>query len=501
MALAERRAWEELRRGANARIAVGGDDAIAWMARGLAGLRLNELGAARVAFDSGLARMTPAERARFADTRRLVPPADSVRVSALAPATRAEADRRLWALADPLALTPENEHWLEFLGRVTFAELRWTSDDLYLRGADSDRGDVHVRYGPPDLVASFPAEGLETNRIIWFYELGRDDLTFIFEAPPTYGTARFAAEPDLVADAKNMRPAGWTNVPITRGMDTVAMQVARFRAAGDSSDVLITAALPIRRMSTGIDLARGTLGIGLSLLTSDVRTVLRDTTRQLVPLARDDSSHRRVWQLRLAPAAFTYRVEALQEESMRAARAVGPVTVEATRGFGMSDVLLAERVAPRDSARVDRWSDLLIVPSDLAFRSGQPFDIVWETYDLGAAAGQSRYRVDISLRVLQYVRAVNSDTSDVAGAIATATSSFLLRTIDRANVLVKRLTGAEDVALSFTRERRAGPVALDYLTMELGEARGGRYRLTVRTTDLQTNRTTSRERDFLVVER
>ena len=55
------------------------------------------------------------------------------------------------AAAPPLlTLTNENEYRLEFLARVVFADFRWTDDDLNLRGADSDRGDIYVRYGPPD---------------------------------------------------------------------------------------------------------------------------------------------------------------------------------------------------------------------------------------------------------------------------------------------------------------------------------------------------------------
>ena len=60
--------------------------------------------------------------------------------------------------------------------------------------------------------------------------------------------------------------------------------------------------------------------------------------------------------------------------------------------------------------------------------------------------------------------------------------------------------GRDRVSLSFTRERPASPTALDYVTMELGEAAGGRYRLTVQITDLAANRPVSSERELRVVE-
>jgi GWxTD domain-containing protein len=173
MALAERGGWEELRRAADVRTATVPDDPYAWLARGLAQFRLGDQRAAAAAFDGALARMSPAERARYSDVGRLMRPADSTTYAALDAAGRAEAERVYWAFVDPMTLTPENEHRLEFLSRVAHAELRWTSDDLYLKGADTDRGQVWVRYGPPDRIASFPAPTTrpEMPTTIWHYVL------------------------------------------------------------------------------------------------------------------------------------------------------------------------------------------------------------------------------------------------------------------------------------------------------------------------------------------
>jgi hypothetical protein len=332
--------------------------------------------------------------------------------------------------------------------------------------------------------------------VIWHYEFpGRKKyLDFVFTQPPTYGTATFGGDWRAVAaDARATTPSTWQNVPITRDMDTVVVQIARFRATGDSSDVIVVAGVPASRMARTLDITRGTIDVALQLTRPDARAVMRDSSREVMTLTRADTTHRRVWQMRLGPDSLSYRVEALQREAMRGALAVGALNVERRTGFGMSDVLVAERAAPRDSTWVHRWTDLLIVPTPASFRSGQPFDLVWETYELGAANGQSRYRIDVSVSVLEFIRAQgDSSLGARAGVLA-------LRVRDRAAALVRRVTGNEQVAISFTRERPANPVALDYFTMELGDAQPGRYRLRVTTTDLQTNRSTARDREIRIV--
>jgi hypothetical protein len=235
--------------------------------------------------------------------------------------------------------------------------------------------------------------------------------------------------------------------------------------------VIVVAGVPATRMGRTLDLTRGTIDVAFQVTDSAATPLVRSTSREVMPLTREDTTHRRVWQFRAGPATLAYRVEALQREAMRGAIALGPLAVERRTGFGMSDVLVADRAVPRDSTYVHRWTDLLLVPTPASFRSGQPFDLVWETYELGAANGQSRYRIDVSVSVLEFIRAQgDSSLGARAGVLA-------LRVRDRAAALVRRVTGSEQVALSVHARAAGAPVALDYFTMELGDARAGRYRL------------------------
>ena len=56
---------------------------------------------------------------------------------------------RYWTSKDPRYLTPYNERKLEHFFRLTYADLLYGSPDLKLRGWDTQRGQIMVRYGPP----------------------------------------------------------------------------------------------------------------------------------------------------------------------------------------------------------------------------------------------------------------------------------------------------------------------------------------------------------------
>jgi GWxTD domain-containing protein len=485
MALAETERWEELRSAARSRLAAVPDDEAAWMALGLAAHRTGAYPQATEAFERALAALAPAERARYTNLSRILGPKDSVEYARFTAEQRTEFDRIYWTAADPLSLTTDNEHRLEFLARVAFADLRWTSDDFLLRGADSDRGEIHIRYGPaPEIVAMPPASEGPTagsSLVIWYYPIG--NLHFVFRQPPSYGTATFAADYHAVAeDARFVAPVTWTNVPVTMSMDSVPVQVVRFRAGGDSSDVVLFAQLPIRRMIRGLDLTTGTVDVALTLYRGAMRVSERDSSRQVVRVANPDAVERRTWRRRHAPGELGYRIEALQAEGGRGARGLGVTILTSGRGFGMSDVLVADRVTPRaDSAF--RWSDLLIEPNAAVVRPLQEIGVAWETYELAERQGQSRYRVELALTALRITRPTDLITR-ITGGIADAVGLSAL--------------GQDRVSLTYERTRRASPVSLDYLTLDLNGVPAGHYRLTVQITDLNTNRQVFSNRELVI---
>ena len=57
---------------------------------------------------------------------------------------------RFWTSKDPRYLTPWNERKIEHYARLVYADLLYASEGLELRGWDTERGHILVRYGPPE---------------------------------------------------------------------------------------------------------------------------------------------------------------------------------------------------------------------------------------------------------------------------------------------------------------------------------------------------------------
>jgi hypothetical protein len=167
---------------------------------------------------------------------------------------------------------------------------------------------------------------------------------------------------------------------------------------------------------------------------------------------------------------------------MNSARAAGRVPVATDNiftlsGFGMSDVLLAERVAPRGDA-MSRWSDFAIVPSVGVFRRAQSVDLLWENYELGQKDGAARYRVAITLGRLR----------------GTGAGAWVARVIGgAASAVGATARGNERVTLTFDRQVPWQAATADYVSLDLGAAPPGRYRVTVEITDQVTKKRITRE--------
>jgi GWxTD domain-containing protein len=434
---------------------------------------------AKRTFDRALALFDRREHARLTRLTRLLRPDDSARVVALTDAEQANTDSIFWMLADPLTLTAENEHWLEFLSRVTYAELMFTVEEFHQRGADSQRGEVLIRYGAPrEIIASGPVFGVYS--IWWRYPNG---LEFFFEL---YGPTRMVKERSFAEQrtAYEKTPHSFAGVPITRSMDTIPVALTRFRGSGDSADVYIAADIPIAALTSGVDLRTGTVRVGFTAFTGAATLLARDTASLRVRFDDGRSPHplRRAWRQRFSTVDMGFRVEALQVESGNSARALGAIPISALSGFGISDLLIADSIHSETTAPL-RWNELTIAPNIGTIRHGQNLAVAWETYDLGADSTQSSdFSVEIGL--------VRADGSRLGRAVARVLSGTLGRGEGR---------GRDDrVAVSFDRRVPARPVTLDYLTLDLGDLAPGRYRLTITVTDAVRNVSAESVRELVI---
>jgi GWxTD domain-containing protein len=109
--------------------------------------RAGEVAPADSMFRRAIERLRRSVRERFEDFAPLATERDTAEFRRLAPAARAEFARRFWREHDPDLASPENEAQLEYWARV--AQAYFLFYDPQRREWD-ERGEVYVRYGPPE---------------------------------------------------------------------------------------------------------------------------------------------------------------------------------------------------------------------------------------------------------------------------------------------------------------------------------------------------------------
>lgn len=459
---------------------------------------------ADTAFRRALAGLTPAERRPLEDLSTVLRAQDAVAYQQLPDSARHDYERAYWWLTEPLRLTSEDEYRLEHLARVAYADLLFSAPDLRLRGWQTDRGQLYIRYGPPTIVATFapdpnqrgsdPGEqGMMTT--VWYYP--DRNLRFVFFGPPTYNYERLAG--DFGSYAENVRygePVTYDNVPLAKTMDSIPVQTAEFRPQGDTAgtDVLFFAGVPVRDMLKGVELRQGELVTGVFVSDMNLRDRVTRRDSEAVRFAADDQFERRTSVARLDTGSYVYRFEAMVPEAERAARGTGRVTVDNLRGsgFAISDVVVADRVAPRDSGGVPRGrGDFFIAPNPaMKFRRTDQVHLYAELYGLAprkAGEDVAQFQVWVRLRVDSLARRsvtarIVGGVLDAIGASAKGDDELTLSYVSQ-----ESLTGRDRVPL--------------YLALDLAGAPAGRYDLTVTVKDLTTGQFASRHRGIEIAER
>ncbi|MBL0937446.1 MAG: GWxTD domain-containing protein [Gemmatimonadaceae bacterium] len=499
MALAERKQWEEMEAVAIRRSRQFPLDWQSRLALGLARHRQQKFADARVAFDSALAMMDEGEREYLTRFTRILRPApskdpqlaggDAQSFKALPEGQRRGLEEMYWYMNDPLTLTNENELRLEFLARVVYAEFRWTDDDRRMRGAESDRGDIHIRYGPADYEvsvqgnANFQAATLTSGAtVVWAYKIG---LTFFFQLQPGFASTRLALnDQDNVEKMKQAVPVSWANLPSAAMIDTIPMRIARFRARGDSSDAVIATRMPVDSMLRGLDVDRAPVDFDFRVFDQFVRVQGVESDQQSF---RPDSAvgrPAREWTRRLGPGINVVRIEAMQADSRRAARAMARLMPTEGSGFGMSDILLGSKPSPRNAATAPRtWRDVEITPSIGEFALGSSLGLLWEVYEAGMKDGNAKYRVSITVE--------RTDRSGVSG--------FTLRVLEGLGRTVTRTqAGRDKFTITFDRTSAAAGTLVEYLSLDLASSPAGGYTLRIDVQDLNTQKRTSRTTEFRI---
>jgi tetratricopeptide (TPR) repeat protein len=416
-------------------------DPWSWLALGLAHHREGSRAAAAAAFDTALTLLTASEREHLLDLGRILPPDGAAQYANHLPGMRPAVERFYWLHSDPLWLEPGNGRWLEFLSRVTFAELRWGAPELGIRGLNSDPARLFVRYGPPSRIAGADSNRLGVAHVTWVYSAS---ARFRFIAQPLLGAQQL--DPESAAQLQEMIAASPVSWPAAAddGFEVrdIAVQSAAFLPANaatppDSLSVVVLAPVQADFMRTP--------EVGLFLADRAGRAERMPTTPStIVPLEADGAW--RAYEAH-APGVSAYvRFEMRDSARQRARRAAAELTPLGDDMPLVSDLLVA-RCLLNGEQHPARWFDARVA---LSVSEGCPaghLAILWEEGTTESAVDGGSVRLSIRAGLEDDLQTLLSMAADPRAATMEARALGVSERAVRPEALAQR--GNREIALQW----------------------------------------------------
>ncbi len=313
-----------------------------------------------------------------------------------------------WTERDPLFLSPLNERLMDHCGRVAYANLRFSDSHQELKGWETDKGELYIRYGEPKERVVRAGEFNRPRLEVWAY----DDFTLWF-ANPISSAWKFegARIRRISIDVKeDFIERVYERFPDPYAWDRYRPlhQLAQFRERDGETRVEFYYALPQGRVQSsgqGAGFADVDLRKGVFLFDANwdtVKTTVTDVQR--LPRVRLKSIKRDYYfvseQFQVAPGEYYFAVEAENPETREIGSVRDSVQVRAfsSDSLEISSVLLARRIELRGEQR-DR-ADFRILPNPLRrYDFGSRGAIYFEIYNLSQDAfGETHYEVTYQLR-------------------------------------------------------------------------------------------------------
>ena len=351
-----------------------------WWCDALNGLVLhasNRFAAAEQAFARSLNEMPAEKRCEWTDLSELLDGTARREYTKLSCASRVEANRRIWWLADPLFSTPGNERRTEHYARHTWAEIDRGGANGFGLSWGADMMEMIVRFGWAEKWTQRPPSGFgDASRAYTAHER-EPDFHFLpllpFDAPlRSFGDSAWRLDQEDPREGYSPRYAGT--------FLSLQPQVARFRR-GDST--LVVAAFDVRN-----DTAWKHVAVHPALVIAP-----GDTSRFL--LALFDSTPRRSALWVTAPAGESLAsLELLSLDGKAAGRwraAISPVALDSARR-GISDLLFFDA---SDSLPATLEGAIAAAYGTNVVLQERKIGVYWETY--GAAAGDSSQPSSLTL--------------------------------------------------------------------------------------------------------
>jgi GWxTD domain-containing protein len=466
------REWEEQARTARQLTLVLPDDPTGYLWQAV-GLHLRgQSQAADSAFSLALARMPPAERALYEDVEALLPHAARREYEAADDGKRAEIARVFFTAKDPLYLTGFNERRLEHLARVALADFRFGEPRHGVRGRDTERADIWIRYGRPARMLG----------LTWIY--GPQGPIFSFERLVGRSIPRHTGSSKMLEEGlRRSRPEAYQPATITEFL-ALPHQTAVFRGAEAGGLVfevhgLVDAPrlLPTPDTTEAAESLAGELEAGLFLFDEVYQPLWSSKGSFWSTGGRPVGL---TYRVDLAPGAYRYGLEARlagpDSVPRPAARARHEIDVpDLWGGLAVSDLLLAETITPKRDEPARR-ADLGIVPRrSVQVAVADPLFIYFEVYGLATdAGGAARYEAELVVE--------DAARRNVA---------------QRALRGLRRVAGGAPSEPRLRWERTAAPAdgaVIEYLRVELSDPTPGEYVMRLTITDRATGQRAERVR-------
>jgi GWxTD domain-containing protein len=416
------------------------EDPQTWLFLGMAHHRAGQAAEADVAFREALEKMPAAERAAFEDITPFLRPGELAAYRA----DSAGVALRFWTAQNPRFLTPYNERRLEHYARLTYADLMFGSDDLGLPGRETERGEVHVRYGVPfaDVMLVGYQEALEyaEGRLSTFTPTASEqqgnlfnvwdygDFRLVFEDPLRNGEFRLYSPPadlfaaagagavernDYVIRARELAreiPERYTYTAPGRTVQ-LPYRVTAFLGDDGRTDLYVHYGVPLHTSAQpGPD---GVVEMPVrtgAFLVDEGRSILAERRRTLYGLRGDQIetfAGARLWtdtqRLRATPGRYTVSLEFETIGGGAAGvqrREIAAPDFSGTR-LALSDLMLAYGVEETEASDVPGFvvrNGLMIRPAPWGvFRADRPLFLYFEVYRLGLRDGRTDYEVEARL--------------------------------------------------------------------------------------------------------
>lgn len=488
--------WEEYEAIAQAFVAASPSDPRGYLGLGLGLYRQGMMDEAAGAFHYALSLMPEAERREVEAIGRILRKDDERGYDALTVGQRSEYQRRYWALSDPLHLTEINEYWLEYMARLAYVDFRFAVPEYRLRGWQTDRGDIYLRYGPPEIQATFGASttrhanftGMGKVTTVWSY--GKEGPVFVFRQNPGFRNARFADDFEFYSEDLRARAPARFESPSLPERYALPIQVVRFRGPDGRMDIEVHAALPLDSLTLGSPVGEGSIQSGLFVQDGFAREVERAVREEEMGFRGEDARRRLdSWRISLPPeGTYVVAVEAREPVTWKAA--VGRSTIE-SKAFpagqlAISDILLAHEVEPLTESPATR-SDFRIAPNaELSFPRDAGVHLYFELYNLLPDDEQyASYEVELRVTIHEIERGGPAlvqqlaELADKWGFTKEGTSPADLRFEKQARVLARDMVP-------------------EFFNIALPGAPPGRYTLDLIVRDRNSGREAETSREFRI---